>query len=536
MKKQSTTKGFAVLSAATIIMKFISLIYVPFLTAIITHEGYGTYAAAYQVFTFIYVVANSGISIAISKIIAEYTAVGNPKDAAKSFKMSRALMMLVGIILGLLMYISANFLAGLTFPQAALSIRFLVPTIMITPVLSVYRGYFQGKRNMTPTAVSQIIEQVMNLIFSLLFAKILIKKGVEWGCAGGTVGTTLGAFAALIYLIILNKKYRKAGELQDVHAKRHSNKYLIRKILKYAAPITICMGLQYAGNLLDTFNITGRLVAAGFGQNSVKTKFADLYYYNTLLNVMVSIISALSSTILPAISGESVLQNRKGIEEKINFAFRVCFFMSIPYAVSMAVLNKPLYSIISFFSGKEGALLLLKGSAVIIFWSVVLIQSTILQGMGKLYSATFNILAGIIFKIITNYILVGIPSINITGAVIGSMICYMIPLILNHFTIKKKLNIEFKLFKYSIKPLIASAGMGVAMYVVNFSLNILLKANGFGSKAAITLLNLAVSGIIGIIVYIIALLFVGGITNNDLNAVPERLKKFVPKFFFTIAK
>lgn len=533
MKQQSTSRGFAVLTAATIAMKFLSLIYVPFLTVIITHAGYGIYAAAYQVFTFIYVIANSGISIAISKIIAEFIAVGNPKDAKKSFKIARALMLLVGFVLAMLMLILSKPLANMmNCPQAVTAIRFLTPTIMITPVLSVYRGYFQGKRNMTPTALSQVMEQVANLIFSLLFAEILIKKSLELGCAGGTVGTTLGAVIALTYLIITYEKDRNTNEIQSTEAKRRSSKYLARKIIKYALPITICMGMQYAGNLLDATNIMGRLIVAGFKGKAAEIKYADLAYYNTLLNVMISIISALSAAVLPAISGAAVLKNKASISHKINFAFRICFLMAVPYAVVMSVLSVPLYSLISFFRGTEGASLLLKGSPVVIFWSIVMIQSTILQGMGKLYSATSNLIIGIIIKIAINYILVAKPGINIMGAVIGSLACYIIPMILNHIMIKRELKIDFNLFKHSGKPIIASAFMGLVVFIVYFNLNLLFKGSGsrLSIKAITTILNTGICGILGVLSYIFSLILIGGITQKDMDGLPDRFKKFIPGF------
>src|SRR3712207_3810772 len=185
MKKQSTTKGFAILSAAGIIVKLLSLLYIPFLKKIITLNGYGIYGASYKIYVWIYVLANSGIPVAISKLVSEYMALEHYKDAIKSFKIARFMMLIIGTVMSLFMFIFASSLANaIGYPNAKLSIMALAPTIFFTSIVSVYRGYFQGRGNMSPTAISQILEQIINTIFTLVFAAMLMKYGVDAGCAG----------------------------------------------------------------------------------------------------------------------------------------------------------------------------------------------------------------------------------------------------------------------------------------------------------------------------------------------------------------
>jgi len=89
MEKQSTGKGFAILSAAGMLVKVLSLLYIGYLQNIIGRVGYGYYYAAYQIYVFIYVLTNAGIPVAISKMISEFIAVKNYKAAVKSFKLAR---------------------------------------------------------------------------------------------------------------------------------------------------------------------------------------------------------------------------------------------------------------------------------------------------------------------------------------------------------------------------------------------------------------------------------------------------------------
>ncbi|HBC96620.1 MAG TPA: sporulation protein SpoVB, partial [Clostridium sp.] len=155
MKEQSTARGFAILSAGGMLVKVLSIVYIPLLMRIIGDEGYGLYGASYQIYTFVFVLTNSGIPVAISKLISELDAVGDYKDAVKGFRIARAMLMVIGMVMSVLLMVFASPLArAMGYKKIYLSLLSLAPAILFTSVASTYRGYFQGRGNMTPTAVS----------------------------------------------------------------------------------------------------------------------------------------------------------------------------------------------------------------------------------------------------------------------------------------------------------------------------------------------------------------------------------------------
>ena len=253
MKKQSIAKGFMLLTAASMFVKVLSVLYIPFLRGILGDEGYGIYGAAYQAYTFIYVIANSGIPVAISKSISELTYMGNYKDALRTFKIARSYLIVIGAVLATGMFVLAGPISKvLHFEKSYLAILALSPTIFITAVASAYRGYFQGRGNMTYTAISQVLEQITNVAFTLIFALLLMKYGVEAACAGGTVGTSLGALTAMIFMTAMFYKNRNSIIPKDKvrkDVKRYTYKELAKRIIHYSVPITISVGATYAGNL-----------------------------------------------------------------------------------------------------------------------------------------------------------------------------------------------------------------------------------------------------------------------------------------------
>lgn len=527
MKEQSVAKGFAVLSVAGIVVKILSLLYIPFLLAIIGDEGYGIYVAAYQVYVLVYVLANSGIPVAISKLVSELLAVGNHRDAVRSFKIARFMLLILGTVMSLLLLAFAGPVSrAMHFEKSYLAIFALSPTLLFTAVASAYRGYFQGRGNMTPTAVSQIIEQVANTIFTLVFAGILIRYGVEKACAGGTIGTSLGALFAAVFLLMFhhrNDGYALPKPSGDIQVKRYTYSQLVKKVVNYSVPITLCVGMQYAGNLVDIWNTKVRLLAAGFTDTRATELYSHLNKCLQLMNAPIAIAAALAAAILPAISGAVALNNRKRVQNRVDFAFRLCFLVTIPSAVGFAVLSGPVFGLLKY---GEGAYLLKYGSVYLVLLSIVQVQTSILQGAGRLYPVTFFLVLGILGKIATNYFLIAVPRINIAGAIIGSIVGFCIPIFFNTLQMKKALKVKFHASALFIKPAVASGLMGLVVYFTYKILAAILVVlrNAYLINAAAAMASIFIGGA----AYFMFLVLFRGITKEDLDILPQRFLRLIP--------
>ena len=536
LKKQSTTKGFAILTAAGFMVKFLSLLYVPFLSKILGDSGIGVYASAYNIFTYVYILTNAGIPVAISKMVSELIALGNYKDAVKTFKIARFLLFILGIIMSILMLVFVVPIANASqSAPSRLAIMALAPTILLSSVLSAYRGYFQGRGNMTPTAISQVLEQIANTIFSLVFAACFIKYGVAQGAAGGTIGTSVGALVAVIYMIRFyekNKRFRVPKGYIQLEIKRFTTKKIIKKLLNVAVPMTICLGIQQSGLFIDLWLVKSRMIFSGITKVQADVLWGVLFKYTTLINVPIAIISSLAITILPSISSLMALRDKKAVKDKINYAFRLCFLVAVPCAVGLAVLANPLVYLIQYGSGV--ARLLIYGSVVIILMAVVSIQTSILQGIGKVYLVTIYAVFGLIGKIITNYIFVAIPSINVLGAIMANGVSFAILLILNYITINKVLRVKIKLSSYAIIPIIASGVMAIVAKLMysNFSYIFSSIKEGYFVNA----ISLLISIFFAIVTYFFILVFLGGLTKEDLEIFPRKIKRLIPKFILNRIK
>lgn len=529
MEDKSSNRGFLILSVAGVLAKVISVFYIPMLQRIIGLSGYGIYQNCYEVFLFAYAVTNLGTQPAIAKVVAELSAVEKPDDAVKTLKISRSILALISGSISLLLMIGAFALGNIIKnPDASYGILMLAPSIFVTTILSSYRGFFQGKNSMTAIAVSQVIEQLINIAVSLLCAYLLMKISIPYGAAGGTIGTSVGALIALGYMMCIYKKkeFEEEAYLAQGDSKRVRPKSIIRKLIKYGLPITLSSGLQNFGSLVDMVNVNARLAFAGFSIEQAQELYGVLGRYKTLLSVPLIIITALGTTILPAVSAAMVVKDKKEIRNKTSFAFRMVFLITIPSAVGLSCLSKEIFTIL--YGSEQGYELMMIGSIVLIFMSVAQIQTVLLQSMNKLYFVLGTFIIGLIFKIVANYILVGIKEINIMGVVVGNFLWFVIPCIMNQRKLKKVLRIRIHMIKNIIKPLIASVAMALVIYWIRNPLNILLEVT---NKNMIlytfsTILLISIGGF----VYLYLIILLGGLRKKDLDSISGRIYKMLPRF------
>ena len=281
------SKGFRFLTAASIFVVHIVL-YIPFLRGILGDEGYGIYGVVSSIHIYI---CNSKLRYSCGNIKIHIRAYlyGTTKMHIELLASTFLSYCYWGCIGNRYVCLCRTYIKGFAFEKSYLAILALSPTIFITAVASAYRGYFQGRGNMTYTATSQVLEQITNVIFTLLFAVLLMRYGVEAACAGGTVGTSLGALAAMIFMIFIFYKNRKSiipKNKVKTDVKRYPYKELAKKIIHYSIPITISVGATYAGNLVDMAIQKIRLMAGGYAEDTATILYGFLTKYQQLMNVL----------------------------------------------------------------------------------------------------------------------------------------------------------------------------------------------------------------------------------------------------------
>lgn len=531
MEEKSMGRSFLILSISGILVKLLSALYMPFLVHVIGMEGYGIYASSYNVFIFIFALTSLGAQPAITKVVREFSIVGNHKDAVRTMKIARKYLAIAGVIITVVFFMLSDFIVGITNmnPATALALKFLAPTILLTTVLAAYRGYIQGIEDMKSLAISAVLEQFVNVIISLLFAFILVGISLEWGSAGGTVGTSIGALVAIIFIMYIYQKnnYEDIAIRNNKTDSRVSERKIIKKLVAYGLPITLVGGMQNAGGLVDTINVQQRLkFAAGFSEGAATELFGILTSYNTLLYVPLTLITALGTAIFTKIIESYVQKNIKELKKQMSYSFRITYMIAMPAAFGLSILSREIY--ILLFGSSMGYQLLMYGSIVLIFMSITTIQNTILQGINKLYLVLITAFIGISIKFVINYILVGIDSINILGAIIGSFISFLVPAIINHKKLQKAFKIRIPIIRQALPSLLSSIVMSIVIWICRGPLLRVLSIleGGRVLTGVIAFLLIALGGTI----YLITMIIIGGINKKDMDMISPKIYVIIPRF------
>lgn len=517
-KSSSFVKQAAVLAAAGILVRIFGFIYRVPLTNMIGDEGNGIYSAGYYIYTFFLVMSSSGLPAAISKMVSEKLAVGQFKEAHRIFRVSLLAASVIGLAGSLIMFFGASWFATLIkSPRSYYTLLTLSPTIFIVAVMAVFRGYFQGMNTTVPTAVSQIVEQIFNAFFSVLLAWLLVKKSVELGAAGGTAGTGIGALAGLLFIIfiycVVRKSILRRARKNSSHCVPQSNRKIALDLFKIAIPIITGTAIFSMTNLIDMQMVMSRLTFNGaFSTSEAEALYGQLTgKYVTLTTLPVSVSTALATAVLPNIAASVVRKEKEVVKNKINITLRLTMIISIPAAVGIGVLGDQILQLL-FPRYPGGGILLKVGAISIIFLALSQIVTGVLQGIGKVYTPAFNALIGALFKVPLNYFLIAIPSVNVVGAVISTIVCYMVASILNLIALVRATDVVPDFSGILVKPLVSSVVMALGCYVFYNLLFMATSSNFISTIVAI---------IMAVIIYAVFMVIIKGLNKEDLMLMPK---------------
>lgn len=532
MSKENFIKSAAILSVAGFIVKILGAIYRIPLTNLIGTEGIGYYQPAYNIYNLLLVVSLAGFPTAIAKLVSEKRALHNYEGAYQVFKISRWGLFSIGIISSLFVLIFAKQIVNfIGFPGAYYSMVALVPALFAVPLLSAYRGFFQGTQNMTPIALSQIFEQVFRVTVGYYLAYIFIDRGLKEAAAGATFGASAGGVAAfiLIFIIFFINNRRIKDEISfSTNNKLEPTWKIVKSLLYIAIPITIGASIAPLMGLMDSYIVSNRLAIHGYTDIQIADMFGELSgTAQTLINFPQVFSTAVAMSLVPAITEAFTKRQYKKLNHTSNAGVKLSLIIGLPCGIGLYMLAEPIIALLYSSIGPEkhasaGALLEILAISVI-FLTLVQAFTAILQSINKQFHPVKNLSIGLIVKVVLSYILIGIPSLNIKGAAISTTVAYFVVAILNLYDINLKSKIKINIIKISAKPLLSTAIMGMSVWV---SFNIFTSVLDIKQSIS-ALMSIGIAGI----VYVICLFTTGAITQQDLELIPkgEKLKKFVRK-------
>ena len=525
--KDSFLKGALILGMAGIIVKIMGAFFRIPLGNLIGSEGMGYYQAAYPVYTLFLTLATAGFPTALAKLVSEKNAIGDYKGVHKIFKVSYTVLFITGLIAFCIFFFGAQYIVtAMKNPDAYYAMLAIAPALLFVPMMSSYRGYFQGKKEMTKIAVSQISEQFFRVILGLGLAYLLMNKyGSELGAAGAIAGATVGSVASTIYLVAIyigERKQRKTEKKASQHFKDESVGRILKKLLVVAIPITIGASVMPLVGMIDSMIVIRRLTEAGFTPDEALSMFGQLTgMAMAIINLPSVVTIAMSMSLVPSISEAYATGNKAKARKDTKSAIKVTLFIVLPAAFGLAALATPIMHLLYPKEPASIGTILLVLTPCVVFLGLMQTMNGILQGMGKPMIPVIALCVGMVTKIVISYTLTVIPEVNVLGSALGTVTAYLVAAIIEIIYVRKAMNIKFSLKEFIIKPLITVITMFI---VVKLSYGVL--AGIIGGKLA-TIAAIAIGGL----VYVVVLLFIGGIKKEEILTMPkgEKIYKLLKK-------
>ena len=527
-KGNSFLKGAAILSIAGILVKILGAIYRIPLTNIIKSEGMGYYQTAYPFYTLLLTLSTAGIPVAIAKLVSENRAVGDYKSAYKVFKVALVGLTIGGILTSLFVAIGAKpIVDSLGNSNAYYALIALVPALLFVPIMSAFRGLFQGRQTMAPTAISQTVEQLFRVISGLSLTYILLGRGRPIAAGGASFGGSVGAMAGLVVIFIIYMKKRRQIHIEVANSsldREYGTAQIVRDLLIIAIPITMGSAIAPIMDTIDAALVLQRLQTINYTEAMANELYGQLKgMAQTLINLPQIFSIAISMSLVPSISDAFARNSKKDIITLISSGIRLTLIIGLPCAFGLFILSEPIISLLYYGNTAEtirstGEILSYLSFGVI-FLTLVQSLTGILQGLGKPFVPVRNLFIGAVFKVILTYTLTALPSVNIKGAAISTVVVYATAAMLDFFAVIKYTRIKFDYRNIILKPLASSIGMAIIVKISYVIFN-----NLIGSR-----LSTLVAVSIGVIAYALFLLISGSITENDFALIPSG-KKIVRKF------
>lgn len=522
-----------ILAAASIISRIIGMLYRLPVTNIIGDQGNSYYSAAYEVYNIILLISSYSLPLAVSKVVSAKVALGEHKNAWRSFKAAMYMSLVVGAVASAITFFGAGFFTGtlLNTPESELCLKVLALAIFVMAVMGVLRGYFQGMGTMMPTAVSQVIEQLVNAVVSIVAASMLYSYGASldqakgitdgtggavYGAAGSTLGTSLGAVAGLIFLVIVMLMYNRVLQKnlrKDQVSQVQSYSSMLRMLVLIIVPVILSTAVYNISGFIDQ----GVFKFLMLDVQNMDKDMVDVYWgiyvgkYKLLTNVPIAVASALSSSVIPALTRARMAGNRKEMRRKTENAIRMVMLICIPSAFGLTALGGPVLDLLNWNTDPSAPIMFLIGSAAVIFYGLSTLTNGILQGIDHMQIPVRNAVIALASHLVVLVVLVQFAGIHIYGAVISYMFFAFLMCILNGLAIRKYLHYRQEVKRTFLIPGVASLIMALAVWLLYTPLE-----NLMGNKPA-TLLCL----VLAVLIYGFFVLFLRGITEEEMRAFPK---------------
>ncbi|MDE6924404.1 MAG: polysaccharide biosynthesis protein [Acetatifactor sp.] len=533
-KKNSFIMQAGILAAAGIISRIIGLLYRSPLQRIIGDLGLGYYHTAYNYYTIILLISSYSIPSAISKVIAQKLALKEFRNAHRLFQCALVYVLVVGGAASLFLFFGAGLLVD---KETVPVLRIFAPTIFVYGILGVLRGYFQAHKSMVQTSISQILEQIANGVISVAGAYLLIRSVMGTldvpateaeqvvrataGASGSALGTGVGVAVALLFMLGmygLNRGLIMRRVQRDRHREVDSCGAMIRTITSVVTPFILSTAIyNLSGAVNNRIYTKWYLGIKELGATDIFSRWGIFNGHAlTISNIPIAFATAMASAVIPSVAQLVAAREMGEARAKIGLAVKTTMIISIPCAVGLLVLARPITCLLFSYTTEEAedlaTRLLMALALSVIFYALSTLNSSILQGAGRVNTPILN--AAIALTVQTGLamgLLYG-TKLDLYSIAIANTAYSFIMCMLNQRAVRRAVGYRQEIVRSFLIPGLAAAFMGAAAWAVYEGLLLLTKSPRISVIPAI---------LIGAGVYFVMLILMRGVTEKELRSFPK---------------
>lgn len=515
-------KNATFLMVAALISKIIGMLYKSPLTTLIGRESFACFQFAQNAYFILLMIASFSIPQAVSKIMSERIAFKRYRDAQRVFKGALLYAVIAGGIAALVCIFGASILVPDNMANARLALQMLAPTIFVSGILGVFRGYFQAYRNMLPTSISQILEQIAVATVALLASGFMVRHFANagedtlqrWSAAGATMGTGAGVCTAFLFMLFVYRVNHKtiAKKIKnDRVSVNESYRSIMKIILLIAAPIILSAFIYNVNGYINGVMYTSILGWKGVPNSLVKQNYAEYGFFMTLINIPLTLASTAPTSMMPEVSAQYAIGDLEETKRKIDQATWIAMLISIPASVGLAVLAQPVTRLI--FPSTEGVAgqLMVIGVITVILNSTSNISNGVLQAIGKANIPMINAAISLGVDIVFLALVLVFTNMGIYAVVLAMVVYALVMCVLNDRALKKYLGYKNPWRAAYFVPILASIPMGIVAVVVYKLVYVVIGSN---------FISLIPSIALAMVVYFVGYLVVAKPKKEDLAALP----------------
>jgi stage V sporulation protein B len=513
------------LLAAGIINRMLGFIPRIALPRIIGAEGVGLYQLAYPFFIVLVTVITGGLPLAIAKMVAEAEGENRPEKSRQILRTGLTLSVGLGIFFTIVALVSASWVSNVILTDHRVYYTFIamIPMIGIVAVSAIYRGYFQGRQNMIPSALSSVFESIVRIFFMLWFSWLLLPKGIAFAAAGAMLGVTVGEIGGMLAILwqyyVITKRDKKTTPIleQQMIEKEvipsdpdtvKSTSPILRRLLGVSIPVTASRLVGSFSYLLESIITVRSLALAGIATAAATAQYGSLQgMVIPLLLLPGALTSSLAVSLVPSLSEAAARKDLPTIHKRMHQALRLALVTGAPFAVLMYVLAVPLCNLLYGNPDTAPMLKLMAPFALFIYVQAPL--QAALQAMDRPGRALINTLIGAVVKIILIVILASQPEYGIYGAIIAIIVNSVLVTLLHGYSVVSLISLSLRITD-TIKTLCAMIIMGAGVRYVYISIPI----------AEAQWIQFLFASAVGMALYFGLSLLAGLISLRDLDRLP----------------